>query len=70
MASRASGYRKPDNRRILTMSKSGFNTAKCKGRGNLYAVVCFSEFAILAGIVSLLPHTLKKELNFLLKKYL
>lgn len=50
------------------MSKSRFNVTKCKERGNLRAVVCFSEFAILAVIVFLFPHILKKELNFLQKK--
>lgn len=37
-------------------------------RGNLHAVVCFSEFNIMAAIVSLLSHILKKDLTFLLKK--
>lgn len=66
---KASCYRKVDNKKQLIhrMSRSGFNATKCRERGNLHAVMCFPEFAILAGIVSLLPHILKKELNLLQK---
>ena len=69
ITSRVSCSKRADKRRYLTWNEQEWiQSHKVQNRSNLHAVMCFLEFTILIGIVSLLSHILKKELNLLQKK--